>query len=210
MAKSRLVEALKRFNRKERYWLVADAVGEPFLTLSPAFIDKINLALEANVPSNAWWAFDYHLDWLYAVLSAGSDFNIDRLMREPPRTNAPEVIKGNQEDVDLVIAFDETIILIEAKLWTGWSSKQAKSKGERLKSLPIENVQPHFLLASPGAPRRVDYEGWPKWALPNQGKLPAHMVFKGNKGERISQVSRSEGGIPMRKKGGGCWSVFNL
>lgn len=224
MADSPLVKALRRFNRKERYWLLADAIGDPFYELSCSFLRKISSALDVDVPSDAWWAFDYHFDWLHAVLSSGPDFDIDRLVNESPRSNRPEVIKGNQEDIDLIVAFGKTIILIEAKLWTGWSNEQIASKGRRLADLKVEHVQPYFLLTSQKKPGRLKYKylsagsskpDWPDWALIGEGGQPLHVVLsKGQEGEPVSQVSRCDacapGETPTRTAKGEFWHVFDL
>lgn len=107
---SPMVNALSRFNRKERFWLLSDAIGVPFLSLSPLFLDKLQQELNISIPADAWWAFDYHIDWLHAALYFSPNFD---LLSEPaPKPNAEKWIQGTQEDVDLIIAFEKTIIFI--------------------------------------------------------------------------------------------------
>ena len=62
-----IIENLKAFNRKERFYLVGMAVGNPEFTLSREFrktLDKTLVGL--HVPEQAFVAVDYHLDWIYA------------------------------------------------------------------------------------------------------------------------------------------------
>ena len=68
-----LVEALERFNRKERNLLVRDATGNKASLLqgSPPFRRRIAdaLGLQDEIPDDAWWATDYHIAWLAGALS---------------------------------------------------------------------------------------------------------------------------------------------
>jgi hypothetical protein len=59
-----LVKALEKFNRKERYWLIRSALGESSEKLDSKFCDLIYGKHSIEVPEDAWWAMDYHLDWL--------------------------------------------------------------------------------------------------------------------------------------------------
>lgn len=66
-----LVRWLDCFNRKERFWLLREAIGPGFSNLSEEFRKKLFNALPTGVPdipANAWWAFDYHLDWIAVAL----------------------------------------------------------------------------------------------------------------------------------------------
>lgn len=206
---SPLVQALKRFNRKERFWLLSDALGEPFLSLDGLFIEKVSKTLGVDVPSNAWWAFDYHLDWLAAVLWTAPEFNVSADM--DAISNHSQLIHGSQQDVDMIIAFDETLIIIEAKLATSWSNEQLKSKMERLQSLPTEHTRPYFILTSPSEPTKLLQPSlWPRWALrdPDGARKPYFMSLEGDKGGFAPlMVSRchSEGKKPAR---GTYWKVF--
>jgi hypothetical protein len=58
MAMSRLVEALDRLNRKERFWLLSDAVGQEVpdnvkqrISLNRGFIDKLQKELRNRDPN---------------------------------------------------------------------------------------------------------------------------------------------------------------
>lgn len=168
-APSPLVALLQRFNRKERYWLLADALGYN-LSLDKSYREKIKNIIGVDVPEDAWWALDYHFDWLYAALSCAPDF--DPVLPDGPRENGTfeasgqtgsseaidqsRQITGAQEDIDFLIAFGRTLILVEAKAATGWTHAQMASKARRLKSLdPFlvssdpKGVQIYFVLTSP-------------------------------------------------------------
>ncbi len=134
-----LVECLKLFNRKERYWLIRNALGEDNkeLPLSNSFRERLRKSIDTEIPSEAWWALDYHIDWLFGALT------LDRLqgdMESQPIENphvseanlGPRLIRGTQEDFDFIVAFERTIILIEAKGVTGWGNSQMASKHRRL------------------------------------------------------------------------------
>jgi hypothetical protein len=166
-----LVDALAQFNRKERYWLIRNALGEASRTLDKDFLKMLNSKHGIEVPANAWWAMDYHLDWLVGALHlAGLGGKVGDV-----RPNAADLVRGNQEDIDLVIAFNKTLILIEAKGVTAWVDEQLDSKLCRLKAC-FNYVKPEkvglsvfFLLMSPRRPpeeleRKYQRSG-PSWML---------------------------------------------
>lgn len=164
----RLVDALKKFNRKERYWLIRSVLGDAGKPLGRHFIVRLH-KLGITVPRNAWWAMDYHFDWLAGALHlCQSGGNSDAV-----QSNEQGAVKGNQEDVDLIIAFDNTLVLIEAKGDSHWDAEQLESKRRRLVACfgdQPERLGIHvfFVFMSTGAPPVV--KGWPAWALPNQGE----------------------------------------
>jgi hypothetical protein len=178
---SALTDLLEKFNRKERYWLLRDLIGGPFLLMSPEFGSKLGREIGRTIPEKVWWAFDYHIDWLVAVL---------RTFPAQPELNkwhdnGVEDIRGNQEDFDLIIAFDEEIILIEAK--TGYfSNSQLKSKLTRLSSIvnihgkTNSGVRVSFVLSAPiHELKTLNAERFfPPWALkddaPFRIDLPVH------------------------------------
>ena len=61
-----LMEHLESFNRKERFFLVGNALGNPDFHLSTDFQTKLNTAFGIQPPNSAFVAMDYHLDWLHA------------------------------------------------------------------------------------------------------------------------------------------------
>jgi hypothetical protein len=152
---SLLVQALDRFNRKERYCLLSEAlgrppelenaireIGDPFIPLSTTFRAKLQkeFNLTSEIPERSWWAFDYHLDWLFAVLWLAPNYERAEELIVPP----PDEIKANvnddgrftfnNEDCDFIVAFDSTIILIEAKI-EPWANDQFKRKARRLRKI---------------------------------------------------------------------------
>lgn len=97
---------------------------------------------------------DYHLDWLHDSLFL-TPSGIDG---EAVHPNTETVATGNQEDVDLLVTFEEGnithLLMIEAKAGTGWTNKQTLSKAKRLKRIfgadgaQYPRVNPHFGLMS--------------------------------------------------------------
>lgn len=170
-----LIEILESFNRKERFFLIAQALGQE-RNGDPAFIlsDDFRRELEGMVgfpipeePEKVFVGMDYHLDWLQAGLVLSSN------IQEELFSNAGEVIKGTQEDIDLLVAFRQGdqyhLILVEAKAYTGWSNDQLKSKANRLREIfsdsgtKYDGVIPHFCLMGPKSTNiKVDFPGWMK------------------------------------------------
>lgn len=137
---SKIVDCLRLFNRKERYWLIRNAIGEKDqdLPLSSSFRERLGKVIETEIPADAWWALDYHIDWLFAALVL---FSVPRESETKPIKN-PEMfskneklrrlVRGTQEDFDFIVAFGQTIVLIEAKGVGSWTNKQISSKHQRL------------------------------------------------------------------------------
>lgn len=82
-------------------------------------------------------------------------------------------MEGNLEDVDLVIAADQTLILIEAKAYGIFTDKQIASKVARLNLLydfytklqsnAAQQIRFYFLLQGPTNPEHLTMR-WPCWA----------------------------------------------
>lgn len=147
-----LVEALRKFNRKERYWLIRNALGENSEKLDPKFRESLEGALSIQVPENAWWAMDYHLDWLVGALHLSICKGEGAAYKRQCDKNQ-ELVKGTQEDVDLVIAFEKTLIFIEAKGDAGWDDRQVNSKIGRLQNIAdkkyFEGLETYFIFMAP-------------------------------------------------------------
>lgn len=148
---SALIDQLKRFNRKERFFLVGLALGNPDFTLGDVFRSSVEnlFELKAPIPADAFVAMDYHLEWLYAAVRGAQVGK--------PYPNADGFVKGNQEDIDLLIAFNEGeekthVVMLEAKGDAAWSNKQMLSKTRRLKAVfdgvNSDRVDPHFAFVS--------------------------------------------------------------
>ena len=113
-----LIDALKRFNRKERFHLLHHVLGYESLSfrLSDEFRKDLGRNIGECVPPGALVMMDYHLDWIsMAVWLSGRN---ELPTRQMPVQNEAGVV-GNQEDIDLLVAFGSSeavhIVLIEAK-----------------------------------------------------------------------------------------------
>ena len=170
-----LVEYLKDFNSKERFFLVGQVLGNPSFTLAAEFREKLGRLLEIPIPIDALSAMDYHIDWLYASLCLANHNQPNGIY-----ANENKVIKAQQEDIDWLIAFKKQskyhIILIEAKGVTGWTNKQMNSKAKRFGEIfgkhgnNWASVIPHFVIMSPSQPHGLSVEKWPQWMVSN-GKI---------------------------------------
>ena len=175
-----LIEILKSFNRKERFFLITHVLGlcsnsgELAFSLSDSFREDVAIPRDSE---RVFVAIDYHLDWLQAALilaHTGEDENSQFC-------NKGKVIKGTQEDIDLLVAFKAGekfhLILVEAKAYSGWTNKQLSSKATRLREIFGEDgnkwreVQPCFYAIGPKEPKGLDLKPLPKWMLDADRKL---------------------------------------
>ena len=164
-----LMELLESFNRKERFFLIGEALGNRTFQLSTDFRSRLVKAFGIEPPRSAFVAMDYHLDWIHASLFLTLPGNDD----EAVHLNTETVATGNQEDIDLLIAFEggdiTHILLLEAKAATGWTNKQTLSKAERLERIFGPNggkyprTKPHFGLMSPRPPKQLKSHCWQAW-----------------------------------------------
>lgn len=166
-----LLEQFRKFNSKERFFLIGAAFDNINFSLSDNFSSRLRDVLSINITNDAFNAMDYHLDWIWAsLIFAFTD-------KKNIISNDSKIIKGNQEDIDFLIAFQDGniyhVILIEAKGVTSWDNKQMKSKAERLTNIFGEKgthwpkVVPHFVLMSKNRPQKLDLSFWPEWMKPN-------------------------------------------
>lgn len=169
---SKLVQCLARFNRKERFWLLNNALGEHSTCLGEQFRNEIKKVTGLAVPANAWWAMDYHLDWLVGALHLYNGGKENEKL-----VNDKKLIIGNHQDIDFVVAFKDTLILIEAKGDTSWTNKQLRKKVDRLIEIRehgyFEPVQLKYILMSPVESAKLSLsestklllseEDWPDW-----------------------------------------------
>ena len=185
-----MMEVLQRFNRKERFHLLHHVLG--FEGRSFRLGEEFRKALGANigvgVPADALVVMDYHLDWIsMGVWLAGQEA---LPTKQAPAPNEGRVA-GNQEDIDLLVAFRSKgiahLVLVEAKGDTPWSNGQLKSKAERLRGIfgeTIEagaNIRPHFVLMAPKESAGIDTATWPPWMRESAGRqmvLPWPMTMK--------------------------------
>jgi hypothetical protein len=174
-----LIDTLRSFNRKERFYLVGMALGNESFKLSQEFRERVRSELNLDVPGNAFAAMDYHLDWIFASLFCSRNGNLK------PVKNVSDTIRANIQDVDFLIAFtkgeDCHLLMLEVKAEMGWSNHQLISKAERLKGIfgndgkNHSKVIPHFALVSPKASRNLKTEEWPEWMKQPSCKAPYHM-----------------------------------
>lgn len=157
MTKKTLIECLDSFNRKERYWLLRNCCGKGKyleIPLGENFIQKLKQvpALSNLDFSNAWWAMDYHIDWLFAAITFYKDHRIQKLSNNENTYIKKNNVNGSQEDFDFIVCVGNEVILIEAKMATGWTKHQLHSKLSRvidLKHLSNGDINFHFFMTSP-------------------------------------------------------------
>ncbi len=171
---SQVIENLKSFNSKERFFLVGHILGNVAFKPCPAFRESITSVLDIRLPESIFAAMDYHLDWLYASLFLAFNPNPEQRIFD----NKDRLIKGQQEDVDFLFAYEADdsshIILLEAKGVGGFTNKQIGSKADRFREIFAMNgkrwpgVVPHFAFVSPDRPsERLHSPAWPMWMRPN-------------------------------------------
>lgn len=174
---TKLLDLLQGFNRKERFFLFTQAADNPQFLLGAQFREDLARATGVAVPADARAYVDYHLDWLHAAVFLSTTDESGPWVNSAGVANEFLVSTGNQEDIDLLVAFAEgsstRLILVEAKADTGWTNAQMRSKTRKLKAVfghdPVPGdapVQPTFCLASPRRPSpRLDATDWPSWML---------------------------------------------
>ena len=141
--------------------------------LSFEFRDAISPVVGFEIPESALAFMDYHIDWLHAaavLTRLGAGWPAQGISQAAERVST-----GNQEDVDLVVAFPDgpftRVLLLEAKAETGWTNKQLDSKVVRLTAIfgpegaAVPGVVPTFCLTSPVDTAGLVYEKWPSWSL---------------------------------------------
>ena len=170
----RLIEWLEAFNRKERFFLVGNALGNTNFNLSDEYRTKLHSVLGIHPPQHSFVAMDYHLDWIHAGLFLSRSANQLNNVHE----NKVPIVTANEEDIDLLVAFEDlgvtNLLMIEAKAATGWTNKQTLSKADRLRKIFGEgdgrkeypDVKPSFCLTSPRPPQLLDSRQWPSWMAP--------------------------------------------
>lgn len=174
-----LVKLLERFNRKERFYLIGQALGNREFCLDEDFRKKLSCELGIEIPPHAFAAMDYHLD---AVAGALWQYRNPKRRMERPFPKRSEMIQGTQRDVDLLIAFknedlDEyQLVFVEAKgygaggfaKWEEYSD-QIQEKAQQYSRIfgPDEDktlkVAPRFCLASHSRPEALATDEWPDW-----------------------------------------------
>jgi hypothetical protein len=171
-----LANVLERFNRKERNLLIREILGyrDRIPPLDIEFREALakTIGILPKYLDGAWWATDFHFDWL-----AGALLTFMKGESQMPQDNGSYLIKGTQEDVDLVVVtHDPTattlhhLILIEAKAYGHFSTEQYESKIARLKVLfefyeelgkeSPHKITFHYVLFSPTSPPKLIPMSW--------------------------------------------------
>ena len=204
---------LRRFNRKERFYVVQEATRGGF-DLDDTFRRRLEEKLGITIPAQAvFMAMDYHLDWIYASLFlCGHDDEVKGKVFERDR----DLIQASHEDVDLLIASPDVLnpamtnlIMIEAKGDTSWTNSQAESKAIRLRTIfqpgTFERIlKPHYLIWSPNPSINLRFDCFPQWAL-KDGEV---QHLKLTMGEELRKVTccNMEGANQLN---GNYWKVDN-
>ncbi|WP_232629615.1 hypothetical protein [Methylobacterium sp. Leaf118] len=201
-----LTEVLQRFNRKERHWLVRDALGSASRHLDRDFLRRVEIAVRQRDPNfrmklDAFWATDFHIDWLVAalhVLHSKTDATA-------PQPNEDGQVTGSQQDIDLVLASGSTLILIEAKGVGSWASQGLRDKVDRLRHLTgsildengrVGSIQAHFLTCSPGTAPDTSQSEWPSWMTAHGQPLHIPMQVVAEAGPLYRVERCNEAGTP--------------
>lgn len=177
MSKS-LIDNLKSFNRKERFYLIGQMLGNPEFHMDKTQLDEISKLIKVKIPNKCFAAMDYHLDWIYASLFLTQEHDEKPFPRNFIDNNKKVdlQISGTQEDVDFLLAFVDPentthIVMIEAKGDSYFSNGQLDSKNKRFKAIfgnenTWPNVRPHFIICSPKKSQKINIEE------------PAYFMFK--------------------------------
>lgn len=211
--KNSIISLLKKFNRKERFYLVGYALGNEEFRLSENVQKELSDHFGISIPIDAFVAMDYHLDWLYASLFLSVEENQNHLYKR-----APETITANQEDIDLLVAFEiegkTHLLLLEAKGVMSFDNKQLQSKIKRFDNIFNDQVVkrstviPHFAIISPYQPSKIDLSFFPEWMKKN-GSLVwielNHLKKKVDQGELLKIIRCDENKKPS--KIGSHWMV---
>lgn len=179
------IDYLQLLNRKERFHLLCEALGEKSFRLDKDFRIRLQSCLSdsplgaVSIPPDAFVAMDFHLDWIGIALRLATDGSeCHRPDRFPLGDIANDgLVLGTQQDVDLLVAFQDGamthLVMIEAKGDTDWRNDQLDKKARRFNQIFSDkrpwrgSITPHFLLMSPTPPKSLKKCGWPSWMMPN-------------------------------------------
>lgn len=176
---SSMIENLDKLNRKERFFLVGMALGKRKFELVSSFQQTLSSKFGISVPDTAFAAMDYHLNWIFAAAA----MTFHQPQRARVYSNVGDIVDGTQEDVDLLVAFEDAmginhLIMLEAKGVGAFDNKQLKHKMERFDAIFGadglrfgDKVRPYFGLVSPHKPRNLHVDACPDW-LRVDGSIP--------------------------------------
>jgi len=173
----KFIRYLHSFNRKERFWLIGEALGNRDFILGSDFQNRLagligdadfsvlDALRAGNIPDKKakrklyFCSMDYHLDWIFASLYL-ANVSRGKACECHPADDDNWSLKGTIEDVDFIVVVPSRqnpsrvhLIMIEAKGDTSWKSSQLKSKVERMNKVfrrpETSFVVPHYILVSP-------------------------------------------------------------
>ena len=180
---SQVIEMLRSLDRKERFAVLRDVLGFDCRTpeLNECFRQRLSDCIRVEVPKKVFLATDYHLDWIQIAVHLAENPDID--WDKPFDSPAVDEINRNQQDVDLLVAFEASeatspsahLVLIEAKAYLGWTNGQLSSKTARLGRIFGDDgtkagvVQPHFVLMTGRVSPNIRTHKWPSWMKDRAG-----------------------------------------
>lgn len=218
-----LINILESFNRKERFFLVAQALGNPKFELSTGFREKLGKEVGLTeqgieIPADAFAAMDYHLNWVHASLVLahyGEEGSQGEITLSDERgislLHKEGAIKSNQQDVDLLVAFrfgkNYHLIFVEVKgydtdgLADFDSGNQLGVKAGRLNTIlnpdntSYSDVTPYFCLMSGKERTNAEWGKWLKLTLPKERLVVKYdaSVRKVRKGAKSEQIIPPKG-----------------
>jgi hypothetical protein len=203
------MSALESFNRRERQILVGWVLDRISFPLGFEFRQALSSVLNVSVPADAYVAMDYNLNWLTAAILWSQD-GFDR--NKPRSLEECEALDLNDNsDTDVLVAFayggDTHVVLLEAKGYTSWGTRQLKHKRDRLVSLfgedgsSCEKIEPHWVFVSPSAPPKID---WAHWMVKDGFDSPPHLPLPQPASHKFA-VGRCD--AEGRKVDGGHWII---
>lgn len=197
-----LIDNLKSFNRKERFYLIGQMLGNPEFRMDDNQLDKISKLIGLTIPRKYFAAMDYHLDWIYASVYLTQEHDEKPFPRNFIDNKKVDLqISGTQEDVDFLLAFvDEKkithLVMIEAKGDSYFSNGQLDSKNKRFKAIfgnenTWPDVRPHFIICSPKKPQNINIEE-PAYFIFKNSKLPWLELDMGNGKNKVTRCDENE------------------
>lgn len=118
------------------------------------------------------------MNWVYAAAA----LTFENPTPNGPYGNEDGAVDGTQEDVDLIVAFEDSsgivhLVMLEAKGVASFTNAQFEHKISRFKQIfgdagkKWPKIRPHFGLLSPKEPQRLNYHPCPAW-LKVEGRIP--------------------------------------
>ncbi|WP_130014794.1 hypothetical protein [Serinicoccus sediminis] len=164
---------------------------------------QLGAAIDREIPTDAFVAMDYTLDWLYAatVICQGAD-PLSTLQQWPVNQL---LLRASIEDIDLLIAWEDRhqhrhTVLVEAKAFTGWTNKQMQGKIDRLAAIfggdLASAFDVHFVMAGPKASKGLKTQHWPAWTGSEDRR---HFLSIPDPGARYAVQRCTETGKPTSK-----------